>query len=99
MIEERAQELHAACERFHVARLELFGSAAGANFDSDDSDLDFLVTFSEIPAGEHANSYFGLLETLEALFGRRIDLVVSSAVRNPYFRQAIERNRTLLYAA
>ena len=38
-------------------------------------------------------------ESLEKLFGRPADLVVPSAVRNPYFLRSIESTRTLLYAA
>jgi putative addiction module component (TIGR02574 family) len=44
-------------------------------------------------------SYFGLKEYLEALFGRPADLVMTAAVRNPYVRAEIDRDRTLLYAA
>lgn len=33
------------CERFHVNRLYLFGSAATGTFDIDTSDLDMLVDF------------------------------------------------------
>jgi predicted nucleotidyltransferase len=36
---------------------------------------------------------------LEALTGQPVDLVVASAIKNPYFRQAVERTKTLLYAA
>ena len=42
---------------------------------------------------------FGLLESLEALFGRHVDLVVASAITNPYFQETVEKSRTLLYAA
>jgi predicted nucleotidyltransferase len=33
------------CKQYHVSRLELFGSAATSDFDSDKSDFDFLVEF------------------------------------------------------
>jgi predicted nucleotidyltransferase len=33
------------------------------------------------------------------LFQRPVDLVVASAIHNPYFRQAVESTRTLIYAA
>jgi hypothetical protein len=43
------------CRRFHVRRLDLFGSAAtGHNFDPVRSDLDFLVSFEPLPPGEYA---------------------------------------------
>jgi predicted nucleotidyltransferase len=46
-----------------------------------------------------AESYFGLLEELEELFARRVDLVEIEAVRNPYLRQEIEAGQETLYAA
>jgi predicted nucleotidyltransferase len=40
-----------------------------------------------------------LLEALESLFGRSIDLVVDSAIRNPYFRRSVDQTKASLYAA
>ncbi len=98
-IEEHRSELAELCRRHHVLRLSLFGSATRDDFDPQRSDLDFLVDFESLPPGEHADSYFGLLEGLESLLGRPVDLVVASAIRNPYFRQSIDQTKTLLYAA
>lgn len=98
-IETRRDELAALCARHGVRRLDLFGSAATGRFDPQTSDFDFLVDFESAPPAEMADRYFGLLESLEALLGRPVDLVMSSAIRNPYFRQAVESSRTLLYAA
>lgn len=82
-----------------MRRLELFGSAATGEFPRETSDLDFLVEF-EPPLGcGYADRYFGLLEALEALFGRPVDLVVASAIKNPYFLEAIAKTRVVLYAA
>ncbi len=92
-------ELELLCRRFGVRRLDLFGSAATSRDRSAESDLDFLVEFDAPPPGGYADAYFGLLESLEALFGRPVDLVVASAIRNPYFLEAVERTKTLLYAA
>jgi predicted nucleotidyltransferase len=87
------------CQQHHVARLELFGSAADGEFDSVRSDLDFLVEFEALCPVERADAYFGLLAGLQDLFQRDIDLVEEGAVDNPYFRQSIEHTRTVLYAA
>jgi uncharacterized protein len=92
-------QLEALCRRYHVRRLELFGSAASGQYRPGQSDLDFLVEFEPFAAGAYADAYFGLLEAFEALFGRAVDLVVASAITNPYFRQSVERTKTLLYAA
>jgi len=87
------------CKRHHVRKLDVFGSAATADFDSDESDLDFLVTFEPCSPAEHYERYFGLIEDLEALFGRHVDLVEESAMRNPYFVREVQASRQSLYAA
>ena len=97
-IAERRADLEGLCRRFGVRRLEVFGSAATGEFRAEDSDLDLLVEFDAASAGA-ADRYFGLLESLEQLFGLPVDLVVASAIKNPYFRESVERTKTLLYAA
>jgi uncharacterized protein len=87
------------CRRHHVRRLELFGSALGTTFDPRSSDLDFIVEFGPFAAGEYTEHCFALLEELQELFGRPVDLLVSRAVRNPYLMESINRSRELLYAA
>ena len=98
-IQEQQDAVADLCKRFRVRRLDLFGSAAAGEFDPGSSDLDFLVEFDEIPSADYADAYFGLLEALAGLFGRRVDLVVARSVKNPYLRESIQRSRTLLYAA
>jgi predicted nucleotidyltransferase len=98
LIEQRRQQLERICRQHRVRRMELFGSAAGPGFDPSHSDLDFLVTFQELGPDQYADAYFGLLEALQALFQRPVDLVVDSAIQNPFFRQAVESTRTLVYA-
>lgn len=90
LIETKRSELRALCERYRVERLALFGSALRDDFDSGRSDLDFSVKFQPMTPHEHAESYFGLLEDLEDLFARRVDLVEIGAVRNPYLRREIQ---------
>ena len=85
------------CRQFRVERLYLFGSAANGDFDSQRSDLDFLVTLEEQPPGEYADNYLGLAQALEKLFGRPADLVTERSIRNPYFRETVFAARQLLY--
>ena len=63
------------------------------------SDLDFLVEFLEEEPVARSEAFFGLLADLEDLFDRRIDLVVDSAVTNPFFREELEETRRSLFAA
>jgi uncharacterized protein len=93
------EELRQLCRRFHVRRLDVFGSAVRGDFDPARSDLDFLVEFQHLPPGAYADAFFGLKEALEQLLGRPVDLVAAAAIRNPYFRESVERTRSLLYAA
>lgn len=100
LIEEKRKAIEQLCSQYRVLRLELFGSAlTDDNFNPDKSDLDFLVEFLPLKPGEHADAYFGLLEGLQDLFGRHIDLVEIKAVRNPYFLESINRSRRQIYVA
>jgi len=99
VIQARRPEMLELCRRFHVRRLEIFGSALNGSFDPEHSDLDLLVEFEPLAAGDYANAFFQFKEALEELFGRPVDLIVPSAIRNPYFRQSIEQSKALLYAA
>lgn len=99
LIENQRDALSALCRQHGVRRLDLFGSAASGSFDPHTSDLDFLVEFDDLPPGQYANAYFSLLESLEALFHRPIDLVMATAIKNPYFLESVNRTRTALYAA
>jgi predicted nucleotidyltransferase len=99
-IRSRREELLALCRRFHVRRLDLFGSAARGDFDRARSDLDFLVEFDrDHPQALSLRTYFGLKEALEELLRRPVDLVEASAMRNPYLKASIERSREPIYAA
>ncbi len=92
-------ELMRLCRRFGVTFLDVFGSAASGEFDAVRSDIDFLVEFDP-PAGmSRFDAYFGLKEALETLLARPVDLVVPSALANPYVAEAVERTRERLYAA
>jgi uncharacterized protein len=94
------EELRDLCRRFHVRRLDVFGSAARGDFDPARSDLDFLVEFdSGAPEALSLKTYLGLKDALETLFGRKVDLVEPGAMRNPYLKADVERSRQPVFAA
>ena len=100
LIKKHYEELEHLCRQYHVKCLEVFGSAlTGEGFDPAKSDLDFLVEFLPLQPGQHADAYFGLLEDMEKLFDRHVDLVMPRAIKNPYFLESINRAREVLYAA
>ena len=85
------------CERYGVAHLELFGSSTGPEFNPETSDVDFLVELDVQSPGSPAKRWIGLAEALEKLLGRHVDLVNPRYIRNPYFLQAVNANRTIIY--
>jgi predicted nucleotidyltransferase len=98
IIEDKRTALVELCRRYRVDRLYVFGSAVSGRFDTQHSDLDFLVVFADRePTGEYADRYLGLAEDLEQLFGRPVDLVTEQSIRNPYFRHEVESTRQLIY--
>lgn len=100
IFESKLAGLRDLCEEYRVNRLELFGSAAGESYDPENSDIDFLVEFlPETDLGPWMTRYFDLKKELEKLFGCSVDLVMASALRNPYFIREVERTRKQLYAA
>ncbi|MSQ96581.1 MAG: DNA polymerase subunit beta [Gemmataceae bacterium] len=99
LIEQHRGDLESLCRKYHVKTLELFGSAAGGNFDAAQSDFDFLLEFLPDAPNRIFSGYFDLKFDLERLFGRKVDLVMPSAIRNRYFLQAVNQQRKLVYAA
>ena len=98
-VQEKLPQIVALCRRYHVRRLDLFGSATGDRFDPGRSDVDFVLEYLPEAKPLYPDAYFGLKEDLEALLGRHVDLVMINAVRNPYFREELEETRVQLYAA
>ena len=96
---ERRHEVVTLCRQFGVRRLEVFGSAAGGEFDPARSDIDLLIELDPPEGTSRFDAFFGFKEALESLLGRPVDLVDPSALDNPYFAAMVERTRQELYAA
>lgn len=99
VVAERADEIREICRTHGVKRLDLFGSAARDDFDPTGSDLDFLVDFHSGPGRPWAPPYFELLQAFEQIFDQSVDLVMETAISNPYFRSSVEEDRMPLYEA
>ncbi len=97
-LEKKLPEISAACEANGVKRLELFGSVAREENNSG-SDIDFLVEFIDPLRAGVFDRYLALHDTLQTLFGCRVDLIECSAIQNRVLRQRIASDRKLVYAA
>jgi predicted nucleotidyltransferase len=91
------EKIEAFCQKWKISELSLFGSVLSEEFRSD-SDIDVLVSFA-------SDAHWGLFEfvdmtdELEAIFGRKVDLVEKEALRNPFRRKRILSNKEIVYAA
>lgn len=99
LTEEQLEQIRAACVKYGVQRLWLFGSAATGQFDPAKSDYDFLVEFGRVETMHRGKQYFGLQFFLEDLFLRNADLVELIAIANKHFQKSVESERVELYAA
>ena len=84
-----------ACREFKVKRLDVFGSLARGEGRSS-SDIDLLVEFEELDQ-KPAKRFFGLLHYLEDTLGCKVDLLTSTSLKNPYFRQRVLQERIPIY--
>lgn len=97
IIEEKLPELKRLCEKHSVQTLYLFGSAATDSMTSE-SDIDFMISFqSDLPLSRYTNNYFDLIDALEELFDRPIDLLTEKYIRNPILKRSIDRSKQLIY--
>jgi len=93
------EKLAQLCQQFHVARLYMFGSAASGTFINGQSDIDLIVRFEELtlPPEDRGQLYWDLLEALENLFERKVDLLIDKKFTNPYFQKEVEDSKVLIY--
>jgi predicted nucleotidyltransferase len=88
--------ISAFCERHHIARLALFGSALGDQF-GPDSDVDVLVEFQ--PGHVPGLEFLSIERELSALLrGRRVDLVTPKFL-NARIREQVLREAEPIYVA
>ena len=89
-------EIERICMALPVKRLGIFGSVLTEAF-GPDSDIDVLVTFDASENVDLFEKYFELKEELESIFGREVDLTVDKQFKNPLFKAAVEKTRTVIY--
>ncbi|MFG6392236.1 MAG: nucleotidyltransferase domain-containing protein [Candidatus Amulumruptor sp.] len=97
LINDNIHKLFALCRRYRVSKLYVFGSILTPRF-NEQSDVDILVNFhQDVDYNSYADNFFGLYNALKSLFGRDVDLVDETAVRNPYFKAELEETKQLIY--
>jgi uncharacterized protein len=92
-IEQIRKQREYLSSEFGVEKIGLFGSVA-TGADNDSSDIDLVVEFSR-PMGL---KFVRLVEYLESILGRKVDLVTRAGLENIRVRKvADDIRRTLIY--
>ena len=87
--------LAAVCRRYGVKELSLFGSAARGEM-RPESDIDLMVEF-EPGLRIGLFKFESLVEELELLAGRRVDLVTKRGLK-PWIRPTVLKDAQVIYA-
>jgi hypothetical protein len=96
-IEEHIRGVEKICMDLRVKRLDLVGSAAREDFQPGRSDIDVLVEFEGLE--KLFDRYFELKTRLEQQLGSQVDVIQEGAVKNPYIRKSLNRNRVRIYGS
>jgi len=84
------------CAQHRVKRLYAFGSVLSDNF-NEKSDIDLIVDFEPIDLAQYADNYYDFKFSLEDILRKPVDLLEEQAIKNPYFRQVVDKQRQLIY--
>lgn len=93
------EAIRAFCQQWHIREFALFGSVLRDDFTSE-SDIDVLVAFQP-DARYTLSDWLTMGETLEALFGRRVDLIDRRTIegsQNYLRRKIILSSAQVVYA-
>jgi uncharacterized protein len=96
LINQNIEFINALYKSHKVKSLYAFGSVLTDKFD-DQSDIDLIVSLSDAQLLDYADNYFDLKSYLENTFKRSVDLLEEKAIKNPFFKTAVEKNMQLIY--
>jgi predicted nucleotidyltransferase len=89
-------EINALCANHKVKSLYAFGSVLTHNFNTN-SDIDLIVDFKEIDVKDYADNYFDFKFSLQDIFNRPVDLLEEQAIKNPYFKEELNKKKVIVY--
>jgi len=90
--------IKALCRKYHFSKLWIFGSALTPDF-RPDSDVDFLyeLNHQELDGLASIDYFFAFKDEVEELLQHPVDLVWYPGLRNPFFKQAVDETKVLIY--
>lgn len=96
VIREHINDINKLCSTYNVKQLYAFGSVLTDKFNND-SDIDLIVDFKPIDIKQYADNYYDLKFSLQDVLQKPVDLLEEKAIKNPYFREVVNKQRQLIY--
>lgn len=96
IIHRNIDSIKELCDKNKVKSLFAFGSVVGNSF-TEQSDVDLVVDIAESDPLQYSDRYFDLKFSLEQLFGRKVDLLETRAIRNRFLEERIDQTKVLVY--
>lgn len=99
LIEKNLAHLQEACRKYSVRELAVFGSVLDSERFDTSSDVDVYVEFDEssISLEQYTDHYFSLLADLEKILMRPIDITTKRSLKNPHFKNELNRTKRSIY--
>ncbi len=96
-ISSKSDEFLTLCITHDVETMYAFGSATNDKFDEGKSDIDLLVKLTTQDPIERGEKLMDLWEKLENFFQRKVDLLTSTSIKNPFLLKSIDSSKILIY--
>lgn len=97
IIQKHLPQIQQLVRRHGVKTEYAFGSAVKENM-RNDSDVDFIIRFPEnIDVETYADNYFALINDLENLLDKKVELVAEETLSNPYLIQSINSHKMQVF--
>lgn len=97
LIEGREKELKRLLQKHQVKSLYIFGSAINEAADKAANDIDLIVEIDEADPLTKGELLIALWDKLESFFGKKVDLLTESSIRNPILKSKIESSKIKVY--
>jgi|SRR6185437_12503863 len=96
-LQQKLPDIIPMFQKHQVERAYAFGSVVTDRFGKD-SDVDFLFDFKEGMKPEDLGEHIlNLWDELEAYFKRKVDLLTTKSLKNPYFIEEVNEKKQLIY--
>ena len=96
-IQQSPEEFIAICKSFNVQSLHAFGSSVRDDFDEESSDIDLLIEMNIQDPIIKGEQIMAVWDRFESFFKRKVDLLTSYSIKNPFLKKNIEFSKVLIY--